>query len=96
MDVPAPEIKVVLDPDYTAALRESVMTTITNAVADARQQTGIDSPWCAGKKHIAAWLDISPSSLDKLIAQGMPIHYLGDVDRFTANKFEVSEWIKKL
>lgn len=93
MDVPASEIKVVLDPEYTAALRESVMATITSAVADARQKAYIDSDWVAGKNHIAKWLDISQSSLNGLIKQGFPIHYLGDVDVWTANKHEASKWI---
>lgn len=93
---PAPEIKVVLDPQYTDELRQTVMDTITDAVADARQQTGIDSPWVTGKKHIAEWLDISQSSLNQLIANGLPIHYLGDVDKYTANKHEVSEFLKRL
>lgn len=92
----APEIKVVLDPEYTDKLRQAVMITITSAVADAREQTGIDSPWIAGKKHIAKWLDISQSSLNALINQGLPVHYLGDPDIWTANKHEVTEFLKQL
>lgn len=93
---PEQELKVVLDPEYTDALRHAVMTTITDAVADARQQTAIDSPWITGKKRLSEWLDISQSSLNQLIAQGLPIHYLGDVDKYTANKHEVSQWLKQL
>lgn len=93
---PDAEIKVVLDPEYTDELRQAVMATITNAVADARQKTGIDSPWIAGKKHIAEWLDISQSSLNSLINQGLPVHYLNDPDIWTANKHEVDEFLKQL
>lgn len=93
MDVPAPEIKVVLDPEYTAALRESVMATITSAVADARQKAYIDSDWVSKKKHIAKYLDISEQTLNVLIKQGLPIHYLGDADVYSGNKHEMTQWI---
>lgn len=94
---PAPQLKVVLDPDYTAALRETVMTTITDAVEAAREQTGIDSQWVSGKKHIAQWLDVSTSTLNVLINQrGLPVHYLGDADVFVANKHELNEFMKTL
>ena len=92
----APALKVVLDPQYTDELRQAVMATITDAVADARQQTNIDSPWITGKKNIAKWLHISQASLIQLIAHNMPIHYLGDPDIWTANKHEMSEFLKQL
>lgn len=93
MDKAPAELKVVLDPQYTDELRKAVMTTITSAVADARQQTAIDSPWITSKKRIAKWLNISQTSLNQLISQGLPVIYLGDVDIWTANKHDISAWI---
>lgn len=87
------KFEVVLSPQYSNALRAQVMTVIKVAVADARQQTMIDSPWLRSKADTAKWLGVSPNTLETLIVNGLPIHYLPGTNRVVAQKQEVSAWL---
>jgi len=93
--MPVPKLQVTLPDEYSEQLKQQVKATIEEAVKEARQQTGIDSPWIQDKKNIAKWIGVSNNSLTALINQGLPIHMLPDVDKIVANKHELSEWLLK-
>ncbi|QEA32117.1 hypothetical protein [Secundilactobacillus malefermentans] len=94
MDMPA-KLQVTLPPEYDEQLKQQVKATIEEAIKEARQQTGIDSPWLQTKQSIAKWIGISNNSLTTLINNGMPIHFMPDLNLVCANKHEISEWILK-
>ena len=93
--MPATKLQVTLPPEYDEQLKQQVKATIEEAIKEARQQTGIDSPWLQTKQSIAKWIGVSNNTLTILINNGLPLHFLPDVDKFVASKHEISEWILK-
>ena len=85
------EFQVTLPPEYDEHLKQEVMSTITEAVQEARRQTAIDSPWISSKRTCARWLGVSVETLNALILQGMPIHQQTGKNFF--NKKEITQYL---
>ncbi|MCV3315837.1 hypothetical protein NVV78_07770 [Pediococcus ethanolidurans] len=85
------ELQVTLPPEYDEHLKQEVMSTITEAVNEVRQQTGIDSPWLSSKQATAKWLGVSVETLNALILQGMPIHQQTGKNFFS--KAEITQYL---
>lgn len=86
-------LRVMLPPEYDEQLKKQVMTTIETAIKEARRQTAIDSPWLPSKQAIAKWLGVSVGTLTTLINNGLPIHFLPEMDKAVGNKREITEWM---
>lgn len=86
-------LRVMLPPEYDEQLKKQVMGTIEAAIREARRQTAIDSPWLPSKQAISKWLGVSSGTLKVLINNGLPIHFLPDVDKTVGNKREITEWM---
>lgn len=52
-----------------------------------------DNPWIKGKKKFAKWLDVSYQTLDKMLVEGLPVHFIGDSEIYFFNKNEVNEYL---
>ncbi|WP_203641699.1 hypothetical protein [Levilactobacillus andaensis] len=89
-------LRVILPPEYDEQLKKQVMATIEVAIKEARRQTAIDSPWLSSKQAIAKWLKVSPGTLTILINNGLPIHFLPEVDKVVGYKREITEWMLQL
>lgn len=85
--------RVVLSPEYDEQLKKQVMTTIKQAVEEARRQTGIDSPWLSSKHAIAKWLKVTDTTVTVLIKSGMPVHEMPEVNKTMGYKREIMEWV---
>ncbi len=85
------ELQVTLPPEYDEHLKQEVMSTIIEAVNEARQQTGIDSPWLSSKRSCAKYLGVSVEVLNALVLQGMPIHQQTGKNFF--NKKEITQYL---
>lgn len=84
-------VQVTLSPEYDEALRKQVFSTIKDAVTDARQKTGIDSPWLPSKNAAAKWLGVSVNTLSDLMREGLPCHIVHN--KYYFEKTEITKYI---
>lgn len=85
-------LQIILPPEYDESLKQQIMDTINNAVKEARQQTGIDSPWLSSKQSASKWLGISVETLNSLVLRGMSEHFVNG--KYFYNKAEITEFIR--
>lgn len=52
-----------------------------------------DNPWIKGKRRFAKWLGVSYPTLDKMLKDGLPVHFITDVDAYFFNKQEVNKYL---
>lgn len=90
-----PELQVTLPPEYDQALKHHLTSIIDEAIADARRQAAIDSPWLPSKVAIAKWLGIANNTLTVLINSGLPVHCMPNTDKMFGDKREITEWMLK-
>ncbi len=96
MDVPAPEVKVLLPEEYTRALKQQLEDTLNEAVESVRHDAYLATPFVAGKRNAAKFLGIGTSTLDTLIANGLPYKLLPEVNKYIFNKADVTRWVNNL
>ncbi len=63
-----------------------------NATLDRLEKLN-DNPWVKGKVAFSKWLGVSYATLDKMMKDGLPVHFVGDIDAYFFNKNEVNEYL---
>lgn len=96
MDQAVPAITVMLPPEYTAALQQQLESTLNEAVDSVRHEAYLQTPFVAGKRNAAKFLGIGTSTLDTLIANGLPCKLLPEVNKYIFNKADVTRWVNNL
>lgn len=51
------------------------------------------TPWIKGKANAAKWLGVSPNTLQKMMENGLPVHFVANVEAYFFNKNEVTEYL---
>ncbi|KRM67743.1 hypothetical protein FD06_GL000462 [Apilactobacillus ozensis DSM 23829 = JCM 17196] len=82
-----------LPPAQETAFYNYVQELMHQAILNAEDKVNLNTPWLKGKKQAAKWLGISPQSLAKLMAQGLPVHYLDDMEVVFFNKQEINKYL---
>lgn len=52
-----------------------------------------DKPWIKGKVNLSKWLGVSPKTVQKMMENGLPVHFVKDVDAYFFNKQEINEYL---
>ena len=71
---------------------DEITTKRLNDLLDHIEQIN-DNPWIKGKRRFAKWLGVSYPTLDKMLKDGLPVHFITDVDAYFFNKQEVNKYL---
>lgn len=66
------QVKVLLDPEDSAALKEQLKEELLSAIKEVRQEVGLDRDLLLTKQDLMDWLGCSATYLEGLLADGLP------------------------
>lgn len=85
-------VSIVLTDEQINSLQQNIYLTITNAIAQARNDTALEKRYLR-KKETCEYLGISNNTLDKWIELGFPIITINRTLLF--DKQAMNEWLAK-